>query len=119
MTVLLALGAIADGQARGIAVEQDGRKQELILVRRGERVFAYVNSCPHIGTPLDTFPDRFLDRTGARLLCSTHGAQFRVEDGYCVGGPCAGRRLARVAVDVVAGDVVLAGPLPAPPLPMG
>jgi nitrite reductase/ring-hydroxylating ferredoxin subunit len=76
-------------------------------MRRGEGVLAYVNACPHIGTPLDTIPDRFLTSDGREFLCSTHGARFRLEDGYCVWGPCEGDSLERAPVQVVDGLVVL------------
>jgi hypothetical protein len=52
-------------------------------------------------TPLETFPDRFLNEDGTLLVCSTHGARFRVEDGLCVTGPCAGKALKRVPAHVI------------------
>ena len=116
-TPIAPLASIADGAARGFTVERDGRKHELILVRRGCAVFAYVNACPHLGTPLEIFPDKFLDYTGTRLLCSTHGASFRIADGFCLSGPCEGRSLAAAPISVVDGTVVLTGPVPAPPIP--
>lgn len=68
----------------------------LCVVRRGDEVFGYVNSCPHTGAPMDWVPGQFLDETGTLIQCSMHGAQFRIEDGYCVYGPCAGDSLAAV-----------------------
>ncbi|MEE8263379.1 MAG: Rieske (2Fe-2S) protein, partial [Gammaproteobacteria bacterium] len=38
-------------------------------------------------------PDQFLDETGNLLQCATHGALFRIEDGFCVAGPCTGASL--------------------------
>ena len=38
-------------------------------------------------------PGRFLTREGDFILCSSHGALFRLGDGLCVAGPCAGRSL--------------------------
>ncbi len=35
-------------------------------------------------------------RRGDRIVCSTHGAEFRIEDGFCLRGPCAGRSLEAV-----------------------
>ena len=119
MTALIALDAIPDGAARGVTVESGGAKRELILVRRGARVLAYVNACPHLGTPLETFPDKFLDHTGTRLMCSTHGASFRIEDGYCLRGPCLGRALVAAPAAVVDGMVVLTGAVPNSPAPIG
>jgi nitrite reductase/ring-hydroxylating ferredoxin subunit len=60
----------------------------IFVIRRGERVFAYENSCPHVGTPLDWIEGEFLDREGRYVQCATHGARFRIEDGVCVAGPC-------------------------------
>ncbi len=72
----------------------------LFALRRGGRVWVYVNSCPHIGLPLDPVPDRFLDAKREHVICSAHGARFRVEDGYCFSGPCHGEYLERVPARV-------------------
>ncbi|MFM9863539.1 MAG: Rieske (2Fe-2S) protein [Micropepsaceae bacterium] len=91
---------VAEGQARGFLIGDGVARRDVILVRRGGVLRAYVNACPHQGTPLDTFPERFLDRDGRLFVCSTHGARFRVEDGFCVSGPCVGKALAMIAVAV-------------------
>lgn len=87
---------ITDGQARGFVVGG----QDILVARRGGRVYGYVNSCPHAGSPLDWTPDRFMSLDGRHLQCATHGALFRVEDGACVAGPCRGRALATVPVAI-------------------
>jgi nitrite reductase/ring-hydroxylating ferredoxin subunit len=99
--------AIAEGAAREVADDRPGERG-LVLVRRAGRLHAYVNSCPHLGTPLNFLPDRFLDRAGRHLLCATHGAVFRVEDGLCLSGPCRGDRLVGVPVEERDGIVITA-----------
>ena len=47
-------------------------------------MIGYVNSCPHLGSPLDWVPNRFLSADGRHVLCATHGALFRIEDGKVV-----------------------------------
>ena len=79
----------------------------MIALRRGDEVIAYRNQCPHRGTPLDIRPDDFLDHDGRHIVCSTHGAIFRKEDGYCLAGPCAGDRLEPIAVRVENGVVLV------------
>ena len=69
-------------------------------MRRGLRVYGYRNECPHVGTPLDWIPHEFMDRERRHLVCSTHGAIFRVEDGLCLAGPCQGDALEPVPVAV-------------------
>jgi nitrite reductase/ring-hydroxylating ferredoxin subunit len=78
------------------------------VVRLGEVVRGYVNRCPHAGYPLNLLPERFLTPDGTLILCSAHGALFEKATGYCVAGPCAGRSLTPVALEVRSGLVLLA-----------
>jgi len=90
---------IADGSAKGFP-GAPGSFTGLMVVRRGDVVRVYVNACPHIGTPLDGTPDRFMTADGERIICATHGAEFTVEDGLCIRGPCRGDHLEAVAFEV-------------------
>ncbi len=103
---LCRLDAIEDGGAKGIELAPD--RPGVVLLRAGDRVHGYWNHCPHCGGPLDLAPDRFLDESGRLLVCATHGALFRIEDGLCVSGPCIGASLMPVAVAVEGGVVRLA-----------
>jgi nitrite reductase/ring-hydroxylating ferredoxin subunit len=78
------------------------------VVRAGGQLRAYVNRCPHAGHPLDLLPGRFLTADGTLILCASHGALFEKSTGLCVAGPCAGRALKPVPLEVVAGVVMLA-----------
>ena len=93
---LCRLADIPDGGGKGFWFGRDTDRFGVFLIRKGEDVVAYVNSCPHRGTPLDWLPDRFLDRGGRHILCATHGALFRIADGFCLSGPCVGARLRSV-----------------------
>lgn len=104
---LCRLDEIADPGAKGVTVETPEGRRELVIVRRLGHVFAYENSCPHIGTPLDFMPDQFLTRDQRHLLCSTHGALFEIATGLCIHGPCKGRSLRALAVAVRDGQVAL------------
>jgi nitrite reductase/ring-hydroxylating ferredoxin subunit len=96
---LCALGDIADGGARGFTIGEGPARREILICRRGAAVFAYVNSCPHTGSPLDWQPDQFLSLDRRHLQCATHGALFRFEDGLCLAGPCLGRHLTPVPIE--------------------
>ncbi len=78
------------------------------VVRAGADVRGYVNRCPHAGHPLNLLPNRFLTPDKALILCSSHGALFEKQTGYCVAGPCPGRSLRAVPLEVQAGFVMLA-----------
>jgi nitrite reductase/ring-hydroxylating ferredoxin subunit len=105
---LCRLADIEDGESNGFVVRRPGGERVAVLaVRRGDQVFAYVNSCPHTGAPLDFQPGRFLSLDKTLIQCSTHGALFRIEDGFCIQGPCAGKSLVPVAAVVAGGSVRL------------
>ena len=76
------------------------------VVRQGERALGYVDSCPHAGWPLGVGEDRYLTRDGQRIFCGGHGALFRIEDGFCLAGPCADESLEPWAVSVGEDGVV-------------
>ncbi len=101
--VLCRLGEIEDGEGRGFEIEDPaaaGGKRAIFVIREDEAVHGYENTCPHLGTPLDFPPDHFISADGSHIVCSTHGALFRIEDGYCFSGPCAGASLRPVPVRV-------------------
>jgi len=79
----------------------------VVAVRPGV-VRAYVNRCPHAGHALNLRPHRFLTPDGALIICASHGALFEREDGLCVAGPCAGRTLTPLPVELLDGYVLLA-----------
>ena len=92
-TALCHISELSDPGSAGFAVEIGGERVMVVVVRRGDEVFAYVNSCPHRGVPLDFRPGQVLDIDRRHILCATHGALFRMDDGLCLAGPCSGKSL--------------------------
>jgi HAD superfamily hydrolase (TIGR01509 family) len=78
------------------------------LVRHRGGVRGYLNRCAHAPVELDWPEGRFFDETGLYLICATHGAMYRAEDGSCAGGPCHGRGLMTLDVREFAGQVWVA-----------
>ncbi|ETN92023.1 Rieske [2Fe-2S] domain protein [Gammaproteobacteria bacterium MOLA455] len=91
---LCQLSDLADLQS--IELEIDERK--LFAIRQDNQLYAYWNSCPHMGIPLNWMPGKFLDLDGALLQCSAHGALFHINSGECIGGPCVGDHLTPIAL---------------------
>lgn len=87
-----------------------GFEQTGFAVRNGGKVCAYVNRCPHQGTELDWQPGEFFEETGLYLVCSTHGAIFQPESGFCVAGPCRGASLEQLPIREQDGQVFLVDP---------
>lgn len=107
------LADIPDGEGRGFQLDQGVADavvrgvRDIFVVRRGPAVFAYANACPHAGTPLDWVENQFMTYDKSHILCATHGALFRVEDGRCILGPCEGDALQELPVCIRDGAVVL------------
>ena len=106
--VVCRLADIAPQGARAFTIGGGDWPLRGFVVRTGDAVHGYVNRCPHAGHALDLLPHRFLTPDGALILCSSHGALFEKASGYCVAGPCAGRSLTPVALEIRCGLVVLA-----------
>jgi len=61
-------------------VEADG--VAIVLVKRGDRIVALTDTCPHLGGPLSE--GKLVD--GA-IQCPWHGSEFALDDGSVVNGP--------------------------------
>jgi nitrite reductase/ring-hydroxylating ferredoxin subunit len=102
---LCALGDLPDPGARNFVLEIGDRRFHGFVVRRGDAVAGFVDSCPHMGLPLAKRLDDYLTDDGALIGCDWHGALFRPEDGLCVGGPCQGQSLKPWPIEIVGGMV--------------
>ena len=97
---LCAWKELAANPAKGFAVKSGDRDLNVFVVLFHGRLYGYLNRCPHTGVNLDWLPDQFLDASNKIIICATHGAQFRIEDGYCIHGPCSGKSLTPVALSI-------------------
>lgn len=77
----------------------------LVGVSRAGEVYAYQNLCKHLPIPLDGGSGDFFAGDVDTLRCGTHGALYRVSDGFCTRGPCRGTFLRRHLVRELAGEV--------------
>jgi len=104
---LCRLQDIPDGGVIAVDALLPEGEENLILLRRGEQVHAYLNICPHAGRQLDYAPGQFLLSKGT-LICAVHGASFDQDDGRCIAGPCKGEALRSVGVRVSGAEIFLA-----------
>lgn len=96
-------------RGRGIrfTVRRHGVAASAFVIRFGGAVHAYLNRCAHRSLELDWSEGDFFDAFGEHLLCATHGARYAPASGTCVGGPCGGAGLVKLAVSEKNGDVFL------------
>lgn len=101
MIYLCALDELTNYYSKGFTLNE----QAIFVVRQNHKVYAYRNRCPHLGIQLEWQADRFLDIEGELIQCSTHGALFTIQEGFCVSGPCSGQSLQAVDVDIRGDEV--------------
>ena len=104
---LCRLDALPDGGARGFDPGQTGQ-DTLLVVRQGKAVYAYLDACPHQGgAPMAWRKDAYLNRSGNRIVCSAHGAQFDIATGVCTLGACLGQSLTAASTSIINGEIHL------------
>lgn len=107
--VLCRIDDVPDGGARGFDPGATGR-DTVFVVRRGRTLHAYLDRCPHEGaTPLPYRRHAYLNKAGTRIVCYAHGAQFEIETGRCLLGPCLGESLTPVVLTLGADGSVISG----------
>jgi nitrite reductase/ring-hydroxylating ferredoxin subunit len=107
---LCRLDELADAASRPFWLTVDGGDAvEIFVVRQGDQVYSYVNSCPHHDRPLQWEGESFLTPDGGRILCQAHGATFDIVGGECLSGPARPNGcLTRVPLEVADGEIRLA-----------
>lgn len=106
-TSLARLDTIPDGGAFLVTIGETASPFKVILLRSGEKVFAYVNRCAHFGVPLAAKVEHLYPKPHLSFQCSVHHARYRWQDGYCESGDCAGESLLAIPVIITDGNVLI------------
>jgi len=88
-------------------VERTDGRMSAFAIRFAGEPYAYLNRCAHVGVELDWEPGKFFDSEGLLLICSSHGALYDPATGACLGGPCRGGGLEKLAVEERDGEILL------------
>ncbi len=99
--ILCSVYDLADGESRGFDLEG----LSLFVVKQGDHISLFKNSCPHRGIRLEWQPDTFLDVEKQFIQCATHGALFTIDSGECIAGPCPGEQLEAIPFHIVEGSI--------------
>lgn len=107
------LTSLSPGQAVVVPMSPDERgrpREALVLLDHDGTPRAFINRCKHVPIPLDGGSRQFFTGDKEALLCGTHGARYRLTDGYCVSGPCHGAKLDPILIQVANGIIELREP---------
>ncbi len=106
MKKICQLSEIEDGQAHAYP-HPEKNKRSILIARMGNEAFAFLNMCPHMGVELQFQDNKFMSFDGSQIQCAMHGALFDLPSGYCNWGPCSGRSLIPVAIEIKEGEIFL------------
>lgn len=95
------------GKGIRFALPQLGSNVTGFVVRFKGTAYAYVNQCAHVSVELDWNPGEFFTAQQDFLICATHGAHYRPDNGFCVMGPCKGKSLKPLNVIEQNGQIII------------
>lgn len=98
---------VHEGKSKAYTLTINNKTVALFVVHFRGTFYGYENQCPHTGVNLNWQPDQFIDHSGKNIICTTHGALFRIEDGLCEWGPCLGQQLRSLTIHIENGKLIL------------
>ena len=98
---------IDEMKAKEFSIGEDPEKLELFIIKKNDVLYAYKNTCPHARVNLNWNKNQFLDFTETAIQCSLHFAQFTIETGRCFYGPCEGKTLDKIPLQIELNQVFL------------
>jgi nitrite reductase/ring-hydroxylating ferredoxin subunit len=75
-------------------------EESILLIFFKKKYYAYKNQCQHLPVELDWDNEEFFDDKKEYIVCATHGALYEPETGLCINGPCAGKKLQPIEIEV-------------------
>jgi nitrite reductase/ring-hydroxylating ferredoxin subunit len=98
---------LAHGDSLRFNFQRGALPEEGFVLRWGDALYAFANSCPHWSVDLDYGTGEFYDVSLDRIVCRNHGALFHPQTGFCEWGPCTGHSLERFELSPEGDDVVV------------
>ena len=78
-----------------------GEKQSGFVVFFNAKYYAYRNKCQHLAVELDLDNNEFFEEEEKFIVCATHGAIYEPSSGNCIMGPCAGKKLETIDLEIL------------------
>jgi nitrite reductase/ring-hydroxylating ferredoxin subunit len=94
------LAGIPNPGALGITPRDQPHAPEIVILRHGMIVRAYVNQCPQDNSPLEIAAEErdFEKQIAPATVRSRNGTEYRLEDGCCISDPDTNLRLKPVPI---------------------
>lgn len=82
-------------------------QKNIILILDDNQIYAWLDACPHYpqATPLSWKAGQYLSHDKKFIQCFAHGALFNFKTGLCDQGPCLGKKLSEIPLEIVSGQI--------------
>ncbi len=87
------------------SLQLDSGLTSIMLMYSQGNYHAFKNLCPHQGRRMDYSLGKFLLTPEGNLVCPAHGAEFKMDSGLCIDGPCLGESLQEVHLEINEGFI--------------
>lgn len=96
-----------EGQVIEFQFIRGSRKGDGFIAPFVGEIVAFENVCQHIPVKLDVLGSKIYDRDGKHFICQNYGALYEPISGMCVSGPCKGKKLKKLKIEISDGMIWL------------
>jgi len=75
-------------------------EQPGFVILFNSKYYAYRNKCQHLAVELDWENNKFFEEEERFIVCATHGALYEPSTGKCISGPCTGKNLESLNLEI-------------------
>ncbi len=88
-------------------IKKDGEDQPGFVVLFNSKYYAYRNKCQHLAVELDWENNKFFEAEERFIVCATHGALYEPSTGKCISGPCTGKNLELLNLEITEDKLIV------------
>ena len=86
---------------------EGGESKSGFIVFFEAKYYAYRNKCQHLAVELDWDNNEFFEEEEKFIVCATHGAIYEPSSGNCIMGPCAGKKLETIDLEILQDKLII------------
>lgn len=89
------------------AIYSDLFGKKILIIQRNGELYAWLDACPHYanGPAMALKKDQYMCPDQQFLMCFGHGAKFEIATGLCVQGPCLGKTLTAIHLEIISDEI--------------
>tara|TARA_B100000767_G_scaffold264728_1_gene279981 strand:+ start:761 stop:1099 length:339 start_codon:yes stop_codon:yes gene_type:complete len=86
---------------------EGGKEYPGFIALFDKKYYAYKNKCQHLPVEIDWDNNEFFEEEEKFIVCATHGALYDPTTGKCLMGPCVGKSLEILSIQIKADELII------------